>query len=231
MKKIDIKKASKKMKKPVLVTVAVFLGILSFAQIGERILKVNAQLNDLTVLPFSLDYESVFPEEILDKEFEVSLSDSAIKNKKAIDYKVEVREKSSNNLCTFLETNNGENEGDTRDKSSLNMTDKNDSWQVRLDTPCIEGYVPLDEIGECKTIPSGGDYDCQIVVTATSAVAGVQDKDPEPKPKEKPQAIISRVLGAAVDTGLPVLMVLAASFVLSSMLYRKDRNGLKKLKN
>ena len=190
-----------------ILTALIFASFFGFAKIGERIINVKAQLDDLVVLPLTINYGNVFPEEILDKDFTVSLSDSAIADEKVITYKVEENQISDNNLCEFLTTQNAEDEGDTMIKSSLDPIDRDDLWGIELDVPCIEGYLPQGE--ECKTIPKEDDYDCEIVITTTSAIAAAKI--------ELPPSKVSKVLGIA--TGSPVLITLLISFLLTLTFY------------
>jgi len=69
-------------------------------------------------------------------------------------------------LCSYLDKTSNEGEGDVEASADLakSKNDIEDTWNVELDTPCIEGYVPLAEINECKTIEKEGDYGCDIWV-------------------------------------------------------------------
>lgn len=177
----------------------ILASVFGLMKIGENIINVEAQLDNLVVLPFTIDYANIFPEEILQDDFTVSLSDSAKEDEKTITYKVETRQKSDNNLCEFLTIDNSEAEGDTNEESSLDPKDISDLWKVNLETPCLENYLPQGEYG--KIIKKGGDYDCEIVVTAIRGIAAAKKELPSKK--------------AVVPTGASIITILLLSFALA----------------
>ncbi len=160
---------------------ATFTGAFLFSQLT----KVSVQISSLSV-GFSfdnLDFGRVFPEEKLEKNVVVGRNPfpdtkvtldcppSSMPTGSTGEIKITLVKggvtgygltKGTDGLCPSLTLKKiGESGG--VDFSTLSpFDDVTDDFVVALDTPCIQGYVPQGE--NCVTVPSGGDYSCNVSV-------------------------------------------------------------------
>jgi len=140
-----------------LVLVAVGSGLQS------NILKVDAAPDVLLISHTAIPFGTVFPGEILDETYTVTLDLSVDDDI----YQTEIQPlEGVLNLCPFLEIIPIDNpdEGDAFASSTLTRPgDTVDSWQVRLTVPGIEGHIAQDHDG--GIVVEGGDYGCKIIIT------------------------------------------------------------------
>lgn len=143
------------------------LAILTIMLIGigsvfqNDVLRVNADMQVLLVNTVAIPFGTVFPGEILDKTYTVSLDNAAA----SAEYKTELNAvPGQQNLCPFLTVQSldvGEN--DTLAKANLKKpSDKIDHWQVRFNVPGFKGQVSQDHSG--KIIVHDGNYSCKISI-------------------------------------------------------------------
>ena len=129
----------------------------------NNILKVDANPDVLLISHLAIPFGTVFPGEILDETYTVTLDLSVDDDI----YQTEIQPlEGVLNLCPFLEIIPIDNpdEGDAFASSTLTRPgDTVDSWQVRLTVPGIEGHIAQDHDG--GIVVEGGDYGCKIIIT------------------------------------------------------------------
>ena len=134
----------------------------------NNILKVDASPDVLLVSHTAIPFGTVFPGEILDETYTVTLDLSVNDDI----YQTEVQPlEGVLDLCPFLEIIPIDNpdEGDAFASSTLTRPgDTVDSWQVRLTVPGIEGHIAQDHDG--GIVVEGGDYGCKIIITTDREV-------------------------------------------------------------
>lgn len=155
--------------KKIILTAMTAVLILSGSVLQSRILKVEASPDVLLVSHTAIPFGTVFPGEVLDETYTVSLDTSVDDD----EYQTALEPlEGVLDLCPFLEVIaiDDPDEGDTFAAALLARPgDEIDSWQVRLTVPGIEGQIAQDHDGDI--VVTGGDYGCKIIIT-TDTEAG-----------------------------------------------------------
>jgi len=143
-----------------IITVVIGLGV----SLQSFVVKVEAQVDPITLSTYALGFGMVFPGEELEKEFVVNL---VTQGADWVEYKIVQTPKPGYlDLCPFLEKESQEAEGDTEGFASLDVnndpSDVSDIWRVILDVPAISGFVGQDHA--LGVIEEGGEYGCDIGV-------------------------------------------------------------------
>ena len=142
-----------------------------------KVTKVSAQVNPIIVSTDHLAFGVVFPGELLDRQFTVSLAEG----EELADYQVIQQRKPLpvgyegsgdpdmpgyyRNLCPFLRKVSLEGEGDTEGpdgRASVSLGDLSDLWHVEFMVPAILGQVSQDNT--YGFVSAEGDYGCDISI-------------------------------------------------------------------
>lgn len=132
--------------------------------IQSFVVKVEANVDPITLSTYELGFGMVFPGEEVEKEFIVNL---ITQGADWVEYKIVQTPKLGYlDLCPFLEKLSQETEGDTESSAFLDVNDDpsdiSDIWRVILDVPAISGFVGQDHT--FGVIDEGGEYGCDIGV-------------------------------------------------------------------
>lgn len=151
-------------KKNIVSSLIIAVVIVSGVSLQSFIIKVEAQVDPITLSTYELGFGMVFPGEELEKEFIVDL---IISGADWVEYEITQTQKPGYlDLCPFLEKESQDGEGDTEFSASLDVnadpSDTSDTWKVILDVPAISGFVGQSHTGEVAG--TGGEYGCDIGV-------------------------------------------------------------------
>ena len=139
--------------------------------------QVSADVWPIMINVGHINYGTVFPGEILEKEFLVTNTDDGNEVKYAI---VKERKPLPNthleypnggdpampgfyrDLCPYLENLSLEGEGDTNAEASVKTNDMKDIWKVYLEVPAIFKHVAQDHTG--GIVDAIGEYGCDLSI-------------------------------------------------------------------
>jgi hypothetical protein len=177
---------------PALIAILVVAGgVAAMSAYEAHIVNVTAHIeNALSVSEDELAYGTVFPQEYLEKDFTISLSESFMAEENADDVNYIIAHKPKpgfeNVLCPFLSTESADKDKNDTDKPSYyrgdhcemdtatstgrlakSENDTEDRWVVNLKVPPIDGSVGQDWPEDCPTVPEEADYGCDLWIEVT----------------------------------------------------------------
>lgn len=169
-----------KISKSIIYGVAVII-VLIFVFFEISVLNVEAQVDDNFLIKLStweIQFGTVFPQEILNKELTVSFDDSFYQQNEAtsVDYKLSEQLKPLPtggyypDLCPFLDEEVDGNPYSSGQTESLTLTtDESDLVKVKLTVPCFAGKCELGYTGPVLDLSlNGKTFGCDLWVEVTN---------------------------------------------------------------
>lgn len=167
---------NKKIKSLAIYTAIFTVGLFSFALFQFHLVDVSASVGPIKVFIDEIKFGTVFPEEVLGKDFTVNLESGWDKE---VQYKITTRSKPLHeghegeedpdnpgyyrDLCGYLSDLENEDENDTADDARISPDDTVDTWNFDLSVPCIEGSEGMDWEGK-PVVEGGFTYGCDFVI-------------------------------------------------------------------
>ena len=175
-------------KSPLFLTIGLISVVFSFLWINSNMVSANVWPVVVSVSHVNIDFGTVFPGEILERNFTVTYATtgdgvyySIIQRNKPLlgaeppqgyggtieEYCQEYPDdltRCYRDLCPFLEKVKVEQDVivDTESEAFVGPGDISDTWTVYFQVPAIFGHVSQDHIGE--VVSSNGDYGCDVSI-------------------------------------------------------------------